>query len=653
MAVKEIISTEDMFKTETKDVISSDEMFTSPKSKVTSEPVPQKEIVAGLQEDFLKSGLESGEIVPVEPTFIENLKRKWPQYVGGGVGSLAVHRAMKPQLQQIKHPALRLLAEAGTLFTGGFLGGMGGKGYQQLYQMNKPGAKPQTLSELYTDQLLAGLEEGASEVVGFGIAKGLGKSARFLSKSPMGRAIKSRLIDPGAKKAAALLRKYNIGITLAQTTQNRIIDLMESISEGSIAGGGYLQRLKTVRIPQAILKEVDSISGRFTTALGKLSREEIGDIIFDALTKENTTFKHASKSLYKQVDKLIKRSGKVGLVNIKALQKFSKSRLQSKVNILRSQTGDTLLESIMALPENITFKQATSLRSSLLTYARTMSSTKDVALGATKQLAKLADNAIEKTGKNLSGDALTMWRFANKFHREGKELFNEKLIKDLTRLSVNRQPEKIIPRIFQKGASKQIKLLKNTVDKDTWDVLKHGYVESILQKGKIETGEFVGKNFLNNLDDDVLKATLSTDEIKMLKDLGEAAELLQRPASAFGSTGRIVVAMSQAGVITGSAFKKKPGFAATILFTPYAMSRIVTNKKWNRMLLDGIQDPVKFSSSLARLARVATQFDMENLANRRKQEFQDRLESVKEPFSPFTGGPSILNPRELIKMKAQ
>jgi len=277
-----------------------------------------------------------------------------------------------------------------------------------------------------------------------------------------------------------------------------------------------------------------------------------------------------------------------------------------------------------------------------------MSATRDVALGATKQLAKLTDGAIERGGKQLTGDAFDMWRFANKFHSEGKEVFNSKLIKSLGK-TLGDNPEKAISRIFQKGASKQIKLLKNTVDEPTWDVLKHGYIEDILKKGKSPTGEFVGTKFLNQIDEDVLKATFKPEEIASIKALGNAAELLQRPASAFGSTGRLVVAISQAGALTdmasGKGFLTRPG-QATILFTPYAFAKIATNKKWSNLLINGMKDPVRFSGSLARLSRIASGLDLEKTFKEREKTFKERQKQKSSQAESLMERTPSVQPRQ-------
>ena len=558
-----------------------------------------------------------------------------PRQVGATATALAFERAARPLARQVQHPLGQAGIRLGAGVLGAIFGGAGGKGFQQTFRMNQPGAKAITLGELFTEQAIAGIESGVEEVIGRGLAKGIGIGTRAIGR---------RIVAPGAREAAKLLRKSGLGITLAQATDNRLIDLMESIAEGSLLGGGRLQKLKTILTPKAIKKAVSFLSDDFAEATGRLAPEEIGDIVLDTLSKKNTAFKRASRSVYKQVDNLIRRTGGAGdIVDVSVLKRFAQSRLQAKVRVLRSATGDTLLDSIVNLPDRITFKQASSLRSALLTQARNMSVTKDVTLGITKQLSKMSDNAIDKAGRQLSGDALDMWRFANKFHREGKQVFNSKLIRSLAK-TLPDNPERAIPRIFQKGATKQIKLLKNTVDPPTWNALKHGYLESILNKAKSPTGEFVGTKFLNQLDDEILRVAFSPAEISSIKTLGAAIELLQRPAAQFGATGRLVIAISQAGILTGGAITRRPGQAALIVFSPTAFARFATNKRWSRLLIEGMKDPIKKSVALTRLIKIATDIDLDITRKKQKEITKAQLPSLRERLSlPATG-------RELLRV---
>lgn len=608
---------------------------------VVAQPISPEEEDEYRQQEWLQQQIAEGKVEPAktEPSFWERFKEYLPQGVGGMAGGLAGAKtgAMAGAKIPAGHPLLKGAAVLGGAVLGAGVGGAGGKGYQQYYRMTRPGAKAQPLSELYTEQIIAGIEEGAAELVGRGVAKGIGVA---------GRAVGRKIVSPGAKAAAELLRKSKLGITLAQATDNRTIDLLESIAEGSLIGGGKLQKLKTLLIPKAIKKAVSSLSDDFAAIAGKLTPEEAGELLLDTLNRKNTAFKRASRSIYKQVDKLIKKSGQTGeIVNVSALKKFAQNRLKSKVNVLRSTTGDTLLESILALPDNVTFKQASSLRSALLTQARTMSATKDVALGATKQLAKLTDSAIENAGKQLSGDAFDMWRFANKFHREGKEIFNSKLIKGLGKALAD-NPEKAVSQIFQKGASKQIVLLKNTVDEPTWNVLRHGYIEKILNQAKNADGVLQGKKFLNSLDNDVLRAAFNPEEIASIKTLGRSVELLQRPAAAFGATGRLVVAISQARLISGGALylTGHPGTATTILLSPYALGRIATSKKWSKLLIEGLKDPIKFSGSLTRLTKVVLKLDAENMIRQRQKQGKraETLPPLRERLNLAKTGEELL-----------
>ena len=582
---------------------------------IVSEPITEEELRQRRQSEFLQQGLASGQIQPTDPTFFQRLKADLPQIGGGTVGAVAFERAARPLTEKIPHPLLQGGARLGAAALGAFFGGAGGKGIQQTFRMNQPGAKPMTFGEIFTEQAIAGIEEAGSELVGRGIAKGIGVGARAIGR---------RIIAPGAVKAAKLLRKSGLGITLAQATDNRLIDLMESIAEGSLLGGGRLQKLKTIQIPVAVTKAVGELSDDFAKSTGRLSGEEIGEVLLDTLNKKNTAFKRASRSIYKQVDKLVRRSGQTGdIVDVSSLKKFAQSRLKAKVRVLRSATGDTLLDSIINLPDRVTFKQASGLRSALLTQIRNMSATKDVALGITKQLAKMSDNAIDKAGRQLAPEALAMKRFADKFHRTGKGIFNSRIIKSLSR-NLGDNPETAVSKIFKKGASKQIRLVKNTVDPKTWDALKHGYIETLINASKTPDGDFIAKSFLKQLDDPILNTAFTKSEVESIKTLGEAVSVLQRPAAVFGATGRLVIAISQAGILTGGALTQRPGEAALIAFSPAAFARFATNKRWSRWLIEGMKDPVKGAAGLARLVRIAADIDDLDIIKKKRERLTKR-----------------------------
>ncbi len=596
------------------------------------ERVPEELIQQRRMDEFLYKGLESGEIEPVEPTIGQRIKAHLPQAIGGAAGAAAALATFGPDptdlvtIPTVKQEVVKRL----TPLVGAGIGGIAGKVIQQTYRQRQPGAKPMTLKELYTEQLIAFIEEFGAEAGGRLLAKPIGAGIRALGK---------KIIAPGAKQAAKLLDRSGLGITIAQATDNRLFDLMESIAEGSLVGGGKIQKLKTILIPKAINKAVASLSDDFASAVGKLSPEEIGDVLLDTLGKKKTVFNRASRAIYKQVDNLIRRSGATGdIVDVTVLKKFAQTRLKSKVRVLRSQTGDTLLDSIIGLPDKISFKQASSLRSALITQSRNMTATKDVALGVTRQLTKLADGAINKSGKALSGDALDMWRFANKFHREGKQIFNSKIIKTLSKQLVD-NPEKAVGTLFRKGATKQIKLLKNTVDAPTWNKLKSGYIETILQKGQTPTGEFSGIKFLSALDDDVLRVTFNPEEVASIRGLGKATELLQRPAAGFAATGKLVIAITQAGtigdILAGGPFLNARG-QATILLTPHALGRIATSKKWSKLLIEGMKDPIKNATSVTRLLNITRKLDIENNRRQKVEQMRRRVEEINRQLGAST-----------------
>lgn len=585
---------------------------------IESEPMTPEMIESNKLAEFEREQLASGNIKPAQPTFGQRFKEDIGQMVGGGVGGWAggvtgAKIASKmPSATPLQKGLLTLAGGVG----GAFLGGMGGKGYQQMYQMST-GGKPKTLKELYTDQLISGLEEGASELGGRGIAKGLSMGANKI----LAPAFK-KMATKGAENAAELLAKQGGHLTLAQATKVRLFDTMEAIAEGSLFGGGKLQKIHMQTQPKNIVDATQSLMDDFASGIGgRMTPAEVGDVTLAAINNSEDVFKSASKAMYAQVDNAVKQAGlDVDIIPTTEIKKFAAQRLADVTDINKSAMGTTLLESISNLPDNLTFQQATSLKTALLTHERSMGVNKDVALGIVKQLTKLTDDTIENTTKILDPQVYDMWRTANEFHKLGKAEFNAKIIKVLQK-TLKENPERAVPLIFKDGAVDQIVRVKKNVDSTTWDALKYGYLQKVI-KSSTPDNIISGTTFLdtfNKLGEDALTETFNPKELNAIRKFGEGVKLLQRPTQEYAGTGKLVIAIAQAGLITGSTITNRPKEAFAIAFTPYALSKIVANPIWNDLLMQTVKSPVNRATNITRLVRVASGLDLQRINENRLQ----------------------------------
>lgn len=569
-------------------------------STIISEPVSPEEQAEYERQEWLRAKIKAGEIEPVPPSYWERFKSEIPQMAGGTVGGIAGAKA--GAMAGAKIPAGHPVLKGGAILSGAALGagigGMGGKGYQQYYRMTRPGAEPMTLGEIYTEQAIAGIEEAASELIGRGVAKVGGKLLAPVRK---------RLL-PSASKLSGKLLKRGAHLTPAQMTESRIVDTIEGMAEKSFFGGGKLQRLKTISQPKAFTKYVDDIVEQIAHgAKTNLSPEDVGDLLLDTIEGKKLAFRTTAKAAYAKVDKLSKGT-KVSLVPLKEFAKKTMKTATIRKGIGSTQAGDTLLKKVLQLDDMVSFKQAQSLRSALLDERSAMAVTRDKAIGLAKQFVRLTDDAMDTGGKTLgkADDAVNAWRVANKFYREGQEKFNKKIIKSLSK-SLAENPEVAVKKIFRPQASRQIKVVKDLVDKNTWQQLKTANLEHLIREASDADGIVLGKSFLNKLNklgDDTIKTIYNQQELASIRSVGKLGEILQKPT---GGSGGMVIQLMQAGaamnLLTGG-IPQLTQESAAVLIAPPVLSRMIANPTFSKWLGSGFRMPRSSPAAAALVTRI-------------------------------------------------
>ena len=613
---------------------------------IVSEPVDPQEQAEFERQEQLQARIAAGEIEPVPPTYWEKVKGELPQMAGGTAGGIAGAkigfkagtRMFAPGALPPLSPWAKGASIAAGAVIGAGLGAMGGKGYQQLYRIGK--GEPMTIGDIYTEQAIAGIEEAASELAGRGIAKVGGKLLAPVRK---------RLL-PGASGLSKQLLKRGAHLTPAQMTESRIIDTVEGMAEKSFFGGGELQRLKTLTQPKAFTKYVDDIVEQISRgAKTNLSPEDIGDLLLDTIEGKKVAFKATAKAAYARVDKLSK-GVKVSLVPLKDFAKKAMRTATIRKGIGSTQAGDTLLKKVLELDNFVSFKQAQSLRSALLDERSAMAITRDKAIGLAKQFTRLTDEAMESGGKSLlpiqvgkTNEAVNAWRIANKFYREGQEKFNKKIIKSLTK-TLAENPEVAVKKIFRPQASRQIKVIKDLVDKGTWQQLKTANLEHIIRESADADGVVLGKTFLsklNKLGDDTVKMIYNPQELASIRSIGKMGEILQKPT---GGSGGMVIQLMQAGaamnLLTGGV-PQLTRESAAVLIAPPVLSRMIANPTFSKWLGSGFRMPRSSPAAAALVTRILkAKIKIEREINAEKQ-------SVKETQQrpSLTGGRAIVGVR--------
>ena len=303
---------------------------TIPQQGITAEPVQSGEFPTAEQERmrvWTEAMMKSGRIKP-EKSFWGKMRQEIPQMVGETAGGMAgAWAGMKAGTHMFSPGALPPLTPAQKGFAafvgavaGAGIGAMGGKGYQQLYRMDK--GEPMTLGQIYKEQGLAAVEGSVSEVIGEGITKGLGKIAKPLaSKVIPGSPRLSKILTGAGKRmptdeltpyAQKLLRKKGAFLTAAQLTESRGMDFVESATVSTIFGGNAIFQIKKVLNPQAYKQAAKELSDTFWSfAEKRLSPQEMGQAFTDAITGARKVKSRLARTAYGQVDNLTTGMGKV------------------------------------------------------------------------------------------------------------------------------------------------------------------------------------------------------------------------------------------------------------------------------------------------------------------------------------------------------
>lgn len=216
----------------------------------------------------------------------------------------------------------------------------------------------------------------------------------------------------------------------------------------------------------------------------------------------------------------------------------------------------------------------------------------------------------------IGGEALPTpleaWRTANAFYKEGEAKFNNTLIRRLVKLASDSGTgvETIAPAIFKPGRVSTVAKVKRAVDPDTWRKMQGFFMEHLMQKSTDVNGDIIGKRLINNISgkpgsfgEPMLKEILTAPQIVALKNMGKALELSQKRQAE--GAGKVLIQLSQAGamgaILTGNL--KLP--AATIIFGPALVSRMMLNPRVGKLLTTGMTLPARSPEAAGIIARLA------------------------------------------------
>jgi hypothetical protein len=196
----------------------------------------------------------------------------------------------------------------------------------------------------------------------------------------------------------------------------------------------------------------------------------------------------------------------------------------------------------------------------------------------------------------LSAEAKLAYNKAQSFYKEGAEIFNDKIIRNLVRNESDQVFKNVIkperPNIIDK-VSKVIARTKNPIERDILEKNLQGSLLFDLQSESIKrynnlNGDFLLKN-LNKYGDTVLNKVFKPQELKQVRSLLETLKVAQQKTVGEGVPGGVFIQLTQAGALFGLGTGIATGPAAAILIGPAVIARLFTNPKFVSFLKKGFQ----------------------------------------------------------------
>jgi len=554
----------------------------------------------GMSDDDITTALKDKAPKAKFPEFWESLVKDIPEYGGAILGGI------------VGTPAGPLGAIAGA-----GLGGAAGKAYQQIgeHVLGDPDV-PKTSLEAAKEIGIAGGKQAAYEAGGRLVIGGINKVLSPFGKSVTPESVIAqktleqympketspfRLISKlRGEKAPALLP--------AEATQNRTLDILENIAEGSLIGGKKIADYKTIVRPEAISNMMDDLVNQFGQ---RAEPDLVGEAFTMAVEKSLKPSRLAATTLYNTVDDMTKNIG----IPTQSLKKFAQplaERAKEIGSIEAKNAGDDLVQAIMELPETISYGSMKELRSRLISKIDEFSiiNKKAPAIGKAKQLVSLSDNAIENTLKTENPEALGLWRQANKLYREGSEQFDNEFIRRLIKQSVDKgNPEVIGKQIFKPAAISNIRKAKGAVDEGTWKQLQGWYLQDVIKKSTTVEGEIVGKTFLDQLTGktgmgkQALSEIFNPTELKSILDVATTLEITTKKQAE--GIGRMWIQLTQAGAVVGLADERTRPYSVALLGAPAVLARLFTNPIAAKWLIQGAKLPASSPQAAAILTKLS------------------------------------------------
>lgn len=491
--------------------------------------------------------------------------------------------------------------------------------------------------------------EGAGALINKGISKVIGRNKKLIEGADEAvetiEKQKAKIISNPDSYSKKIRDAAEVGqLTPALLQEGQLIDLIENVSEMSLVGGGLIRYAREGAEEIAQSGMVD-----FLTELEKLGgKESIGKLFQKTLTKDYDAWKAVANSKYKALDDALssKSFANKFQVDLSDLKKMAREELGNLGAKSESKGLEKFLQGIINEDNYVTFKKANSIRSDYLEIARRKPIFSDDPLPAKKaRLATIAESKINNAINNASVPDSTkdLLRQANKHYREGVEVFNEDLFKDI----IKKDPDLVYKSIVASGDRSNLIdetfsiIDKRFKDKATNNLLKNkirgSFLKDVITKSQKQNNQFGSEidslklSKILSQKEQTLKSMFNTEQIKELKKLQNALLFSQGRLKKRGALpGAIFIQMKQsgalmqlfgAGLATGGGMS---GVGASILIAPAAMAKAFTNPKIVKALTLGFKYNENPTVASRYFLQAVTQMQKENLIS------QDELDNIKK-----------------------
>lgn len=203
------------------------------------------------------------------------------------------------------------------------------------------------------------------------------------------------------------------------------------------------------------------------------------------------------------------------------------------------------------------------------------------------------------------------WRMANHFYKTGQQRFNNTFLRRMIKLAdeSGTGAETIAPKIFIPGRVSNVRKVKRALHPEDWKTMQSFFMQHLLQKSSNVEGEIIGKRILNNMHGKpnsfgmpMIREILNPNQIKELNMFANTLKMAQ--SEPMEATGKMLIQMSQAGM-AGTLFTQGLELpAATVIFGPAIVGRLMLQPHIVRLLTTGVQMPASSPAAAGLLARV-------------------------------------------------